>query len=162
MSDFSKNFTNRTPHGVGKYVVTSRDGLAEYFEIHQTIEVTDTDTQYTITPQQPANSLITAVLFKVDDAITMTTATHVAVGVAGTLDAICEVALTSLDADGDFVAAAVIGTLTGGQAQTVTTARTLLVSSTNGSATAAGEFDDGSFHVVIKGVRYLDPGLANS
>ncbi len=166
MSDFSTQFTNRTPHGVGKLVVTGQDGLYEYFEIHQTTEVTDGDTAYTITPNLPANSFVTGVIFKIDDAITVTTATHVGIGVSGNLDAICEIAVTSLDADADFTPVLSLDpaatALSGGDAQTLTTAQTLLISATNGSGSAAGSFDDGSFHTVIKGVRVLDPGLANS
>jgi hypothetical protein len=162
---FSENFTNRTPNGVGKYVVTGQDGLYEYFEIHQTTLVTDGDDQYTITPNLPANSVVTGVLFKVDTAITMTTGTSVAIGVTGNLDAICEVAVTSLDADGDFLPVLSLDpqaeALTGGDTQSLTTAQTLLMSITNGSATKSGDFDAGEWHTVIKGVRVKDPGLKN-
>ena len=148
MSDRKYEISNITETGERDVISPGYDGI-DFFRIKERVVFGAAAVQAVLNKKFPANGVMLGYRIKCQAAGTITTGTHIAIGFGSDVNGISETTFTSIDAAGDATGAKAPLTTTSLELQSSDVS--LHLNSTNGSGSAAGTINTGTWDVVIWG-----------
>lgn len=148
MADRKYEISNITERGERNVISPGYDGL-DFFCIKERVVFGAAAVQAVLNMKFPANSVMLGYTIKCQAAGTISTGTHIAIGFGSDVDGISETTFTSIDAVGDKETDKAPDTTTSLELQSSDVS--LHLNSTNGSGSAAGTINTGTWDVVIWG-----------
>lgn len=139
-----------TEDGVTQSIVPGYEGL-DFFCIKERVVVGSAAVQFTLNQKFPKRAKCMGYAIKCQAAATVTTATHIGIGFGSDVDGISETAIASINGVGEEEIDFAPDTTSGLDNQTADVALTL--NALNGSGSAAGTINTGTWDIVIWGYK---------
>lgn len=150
MADRTYTVSGITERGERANIVPGYEGL-DFFVIKERVVVDAAAVQFVLNQKFPKRAKCMGYAIKCQAAATVTTATHVGIGFGSDVDGISETAIGSLNAAGEEEIDFAPDTTT--SLDNATADVSLHLNALNGSGSAAGTIDTGTFDIVIWGYK---------